>query len=210
MRATSPNYLLFAAAAARSCQPGYWRFVLEPIGAGQRLVADDVEPNTDRNRLELLAVVRGLEALQQPSQVRLLTRSRYVRRGIRHGLCQWRDADWLWESFGRLVPIRDLDLWQRVDRALGFHQVECLRWQWDEVAHETAEVSLLSPPTVPADCLAAGLEAAARPGVAVPRHSRRRFSRRCDEPPRRGWGHWGQGVLAAMTGLGQPALSRTA
>lgn len=126
MQPTSPHFLLFAAATRHACQLGRWRFVLAPIGAGQRMVAADCEPDMDRNRLELLAVVRGLEALEQPSHVTLLTRSRYVRRGIGHDLCHWREANWRWESFGKLVPIRDLDLWQRVNRTLAFHEIECL------------------------------------------------------------------------------------
>jgi ribonuclease HI len=133
MQATNPHFLLFAAATRRRCQVGRWRFVLKPLGAGRRLVAADLEPYTDRNRLELLAVVRGLEALDQPSTVTLLTRSRYVRRGIRHDLQHWRDAGWRWECFGRQVPIRDLDLWLRLDRALVFHRLECVGWHWQTI-----------------------------------------------------------------------------
>jgi ribonuclease HI len=95
------------------------------VGAGERIAAEDAEPEADANRLELLAVVRGLEALDGPARVTLLCGSRYVRRGVQNDLAQWRDSGWRWECFGKLVPIRDLDLWQRVDRALAIHQVEC-------------------------------------------------------------------------------------
>ena len=210
-----PHYLLFAAASWQSCQLGRWRFVLEPIDAGQRIVAADVEPEIDRSRLELLAVVRGLEALEQPSQVTLLTRSRYVRRGLRHDLCQWRDASWRWERFGKLVPIRDLDLWQRVDLAQSFHEISCLRWQWDEVAHELQERSeSLSSPARSVECpVASGEIAATGPRVVLPRRrSRRRgrIGRGPSGPARLGVGNWGQSVLAAVTALGRPALSRSA
>jgi ribonuclease HI len=211
MQPSRPRYLLFVAATRHACQLGRWRFVLAPIGAGERLVAADVEPDVDRNRLELLAVVRGLEALGQPSQVTLLTRSRYVRRGIEHDLANWREASWRWESFGKLVPIRDLDLWQRVDRALAIHEIDCLRWQWDEVAHELQTSGQLSPTAVPADCPAGQLDVAARPPVTVPRlRPDRRLVRAGNRLSRRGAGRFGQGVLAAMTALGRPALSRTA
>jgi ribonuclease HI len=82
--------------------------------------------------LELLAVVRGLEAIDRPARVTLLTGSRYVSRGIRRQLSQWREDNWQWERFGEFVPIRDKDLWQRVDHALQFHQVECCDWQAED------------------------------------------------------------------------------
>ena len=76
-----------------------------------------------------------------PSRVTLLTRSRYVRRGIRRELNQWRERRWRWERFGKLVPIRDHDLWQRVDRALQFHQVECCAWSDDATRRPAATVA---------------------------------------------------------------------
>ena len=68
-----------------------WKFVLQSVGGDEQLSAADAEPNIRRSRLELLAVVRGLEALDRPSRVTLLTGSRYVSRGIRRQLNQWRE-----------------------------------------------------------------------------------------------------------------------
>ena len=106
--------------------------MLQSVGGDEQLSADDSELNSRTSRLELLAVVRGLEAIDRPARVTLLTGSRYVSRGIRRQLSQWRDDNWQWERFGELVPIRDSDLWQRVDHALQFHQVECCDWQADD------------------------------------------------------------------------------
>jgi ribonuclease HI len=127
MSTQAPHFLLYAHAGG-SADRGRWKFVLQAVGGGDRMSAADSEPRTRSGRLELLAVVRGLEALDQPSRVTLLTRSRYVRRGLRRELAQWRDRRWHWERFGQVVPIQDHDLWQRVDRALCFHQVECCAW----------------------------------------------------------------------------------
>jgi len=96
-----------------------------------RIVADDVDPDARGDRLELLTVVRGLEALEQPSRVTLWTPSTYVREGIRHGLREWRENGWLWEYFGRMVPVKNDDLWRRLDRAMEFHQVDCRTWRID-------------------------------------------------------------------------------
>jgi hypothetical protein len=105
--------------------------VLRTADGSGRLVVDDVEPNTQGERLELLAVVRGLESLEQPSTVTLLTRSNYVREGIRYGVSEWRENGWRWENFGRMVPVKNADLWQRIDRALEFHKVECRLRRFD-------------------------------------------------------------------------------
>jgi ribonuclease HI len=100
------------------------------------MVVSDGEAEACGERLELLAVVRGLEALDGPSRVTLVTKSRYVSRGIRLGITEWRANDWRWERFGRVVPVKDRDLWQRVDRALLFHKVECQAWQFEDAAAE--------------------------------------------------------------------------
>ncbi len=110
---------------------GRWRFVLRDADGSTRLVAEHVEPAVGPDRLELLSVVRGLESLDTPSQVTLMTSCSYVREGIRHGLAQWRSNGWRWERFGEMVPVKDLDLWQRVDRAMQFHQVECRTYRID-------------------------------------------------------------------------------
>lgn len=133
MPAPLPHYLL-RAETYRSGRGGpRWKFSLTSVGSDERLSATDTETKTDRSRLELLAVVRGLEALDGPSRVTLLTRSRYVSRGIRRQLSQWREHRWQWERFGAMSPIRDYDLWRRVDRALEYHTVECCVWQADEM-----------------------------------------------------------------------------
>lgn len=106
--------------------------MLESVDGERKMEAADAEPEHAGERLELLAVVRGLEALEQPSRVTLVTPSRYVVHGLRFGLEQWRDNDWQWERFGELTSIKNRDLWQRLDRALQIHQIDCRTWEWDE------------------------------------------------------------------------------
>ena len=130
-----PQYQLFSYTTGIE-QPGRWRFVLRCDDGTTPLEAEDSDPTARGERLELLCVVRGLEALDQPSRVVLMTPSVYVREGIRYGLEEWRQNDWQWESFGKMVPVKNLDLWQRVEQALQFHQVECRTWRID-AAHES-------------------------------------------------------------------------
>ncbi|HBO45519.1 MAG TPA: hypothetical protein DD670_16625 [Planctomycetaceae bacterium] len=126
-----PEYELFSQADVGD-EPGRWRFVLRKPDEQSPLEVGDVEPDVHGERLELLAVVRGLEALDRPSRVLLVTSSTYVREGMRYGLEEWRSNDWQWESYGQMVPVKNRDLWQRIDRALQFHQVECRTWRVDQ------------------------------------------------------------------------------
>jgi ribonuclease HI len=110
--------------------------VLRHTDGSQRLAAEHVEPSVGGERLELLSVVRGLESLDEPSRVTLMTTCTYVREGVRHGLADWRANGWRWERFGQMVPVKDLDLWQRVDRAMQFHQIDCRTYRFDPPHHE--------------------------------------------------------------------------
>lgn len=130
MKVATPHYLLFSESCRKSTQ-GNWRFVLQSLDGSEPFEAADSEPEAHGERLELLAVVRGLEALQQPSRVTLVTPSRYVNRGLTYGLAEWRANDWQWEHFGEMVPVKNRDLWQRVDRALEYHRIECRAWRFD-------------------------------------------------------------------------------
>lgn len=132
-----PHYLLMSEARATDEFAGEWRFVLESADGEALLEVDADETQADQERLDLLAVVRGLEALDQPSRVTLVTSSPYVNHGFRYGLEEWRENDWLWERFGEMTPIKNADLWRRVDRALRFHRVDCRSWRFDR-AHAAA------------------------------------------------------------------------
>jgi ribonuclease HI len=112
-----------AAAAERAA--GQWRFILRRPGGETSLEAADHEEGASEERLELLAVVRGLESLDQPSRVTLVTGRRNVQYGLEGGLAEWRQNDWQWERFGKMTPVKNRDLWQRIDRLLEIHSVDC-------------------------------------------------------------------------------------
>ncbi|HQU44803.1 MAG: hypothetical protein B7Z73_07060 [Planctomycetia bacterium 21-64-5] len=123
MSIPAPHFLLFSEARGKKRQ-GQWRFVLQAADGSATFEAEDLEPEIGGERLELLAVIRGLEALDQPSRVTLFTPSKYVSRGIAYGLEEWRRNGWNWECFGEMVPVKNRDLWQRLDRALNYHSIE--------------------------------------------------------------------------------------
>ncbi len=142
MKVATPHYLLFSE-SCRQNEQGQWRFVLQSIDGSEQLEATDAEPDVQGDRLELLAVVRGLEALEQPSRVTLVTPSKYVNRVLAFGLEEWRANNWEWEHYGEMVPVKNRDLWQRVDRALQYHELECRVWRFDPP--HTAAAAAIAP-----------------------------------------------------------------
>ena len=81
-------------------------------------------PNTTNNRMELMAVIEGLEALKRPSQVRIFTDSNYVFKGITAWINSWQKRNWL---NSRKRPVLNRDLWERLLISSKPHQIE---WQW--------------------------------------------------------------------------------
>ncbi len=152
MSPNAPHFLLFSkseTADENAVDKGRWHFVLESVDGSDKLEAWDDEPTTG-GRLELMAVIRGLEALDQPSKVTLVTPSEYVERGMRFGLEDWRENHWCWERFGRQVPVKNQDLWQRIDRALSVHDVRCKLWRVDTVNEpQSADVDAPAPVAAP-------------------------------------------------------------
>ena len=138
MNIPTPHFFLFSQ-ANRGSNRDEWSFVLKAADGSAMLKAADAEPEAHGERLELLAVVRGLEALDQPSCVTLVTPSRYVKRGINYGLPEWGRNGWKWEHFGEMVPVKNRDLWQRLDRALKIHRIQGTAWRIDSAMRGRAE-----------------------------------------------------------------------
>ena len=130
MTSSTPHYLLFSQ-VGREGEPGWWRFTLESTENDERFEATDAEPNLSGERLQLLTLIRALESLNRPSDVTVVFAASYVRQGICFGLPEWKANGWRWEYYGQMVPIKDCDLWQRLDRAMQFHRVDFRRWRVD-------------------------------------------------------------------------------
>ncbi len=120
------EYLLVCQAKAASLSEGTWSFTLETAEGESVFSADDVDFG-DLNRLTLLAAVRGLESIDGPSSVMLLSNNRYLIRSLAESLPRWRENQFVWEHFGRRIDVQHADLWRRIDRALQIHRVQaCL------------------------------------------------------------------------------------
>ena len=102
--------------------PGGWGALLRYRGREKEL--SGAEPATTNNRMELLAVIHGLESLKRPVRVHICTDSQYVMKGITEWLPAWKRRGW---KTADRQPVKNMDLWQRLEAALAPHQVE---WQW--------------------------------------------------------------------------------
>ncbi len=102
--------------------PGGWGAVLRYGDREKELFGG--EPDTTNNRMELMAAIQALEALKRPSQVSITTDSTYVRSGITDWIQGWKRNGW---RTAAKKPVKNADLWRRLDDARGRHQVD---WHW--------------------------------------------------------------------------------
>lgn len=79
---------------------------------------------TTNNRMELMAAIAGLSALQESCTVSLTTDSQYVRQGITQWIQNWKRRGWLTAD---KKPVKNVDLWQQLDLQVQRHQVT---WHW--------------------------------------------------------------------------------
>ena len=82
------------------------------------LDASGAEPATTNNRMELTGAIEGLASLKRPCRVELITDSQYVAKGIAEWLPKWKSQGWQRKEGGRLKPVMNVDLWQRIDELL--------------------------------------------------------------------------------------------
>jgi ribonuclease HI len=82
------------------------------------------EANTTNNRMEMMAVISGLEALKKATKVRVVLDSQYVQKGMNEWIQGWKARGW---KTAAKQPVKNVDLWQRLDLAVARHEVQ---WQW--------------------------------------------------------------------------------
>lgn len=79
---------------------------------------------TTNNRMELLAVIRALEALKRRCRVQLHTDSKYVQQGISTWIHGWKKNGWRTSD---KKPVKNDDLWKQLDQLAQQHDIE---WLW--------------------------------------------------------------------------------
>jgi ribonuclease HI len=103
--------------------PGGWAALL--LTGGHKKEISGSEPLTTNNRMEMLAAIRGIEALKKPgTQARIFTDSQYVIKGIREWVANWKKRGW---KTADKKPVKNQDLWEQLDALAASHELE---WHW--------------------------------------------------------------------------------
>jgi len=102
--------------------PGGWGALLEYDGRRKELFGG--EPHTTNNRMELVAVIRALEALKRESDVAIYTDSQYVKNGIEAWIHAWKRNGW---KTSDKKPVKNEDLWRELDELATRHRIS---WHW--------------------------------------------------------------------------------
>ncbi len=119
----TPAVVIYTDGACRGNPgPGGWGAILMSGRHVKELWGGELD--TTNNRMELMAAIQALEALNKPCQVELHTDSRYVQQGISEWLSLWKARGWRTMTKG---AVKNEDLWRRLDAARARHDVD---WRW--------------------------------------------------------------------------------
>jgi ribonuclease HI len=102
--------------------PGGWGALLRMGSTEKELFGG--EADTTNNRMELMAVIRALEALKRPCVVRVHTDSVYVQKGISEWVHNWKKNGWRTSA---KQPVKNADLWRELDEIAAKHEI---KWLW--------------------------------------------------------------------------------
>jgi ribonuclease HI len=107
--------------------PGGWAYLLRHPATGKEKEGSGGTPNTTNNRMELQAVIEGLATLKRSTRVELFTDSAYVGNGISQWVPKWKANGWQRKEGKKMVPVKNQELWQKLDHLLATHQVVVTR-----------------------------------------------------------------------------------
>lgn len=102
--------------------PGGWGVLMRFQDTEKELYGGEKE--TTNNRMELMAAIQGLEGLAKACDVTLTTDSQYVMKGATVWMEGWKRKSWMTSA---KKPVKNVDLWQRLEKALAPHNV---KWEW--------------------------------------------------------------------------------
>ncbi len=102
--------------------PGGWGVLLRFGDKEKKLYGG--EGDTTNNRMELMAAIKGLQALNRSAVITITTDSKYVMQGITEWIVNWKKRGW---KTANKKPVKNVDLWQTLDKEIQQHNVE---WKW--------------------------------------------------------------------------------
>ena len=107
-----------------SGNPGFggWGAVLRFKGQEKEL--SGAKELTTNNQMELMAVIKALQALNRKCEVHIYTDSQYVKNGMTQWIFNWKKNGW---KTANKKAVKNAELWQELDKECAEHKIE---WHW--------------------------------------------------------------------------------
>ncbi len=103
--------------------PGGWAFILKHPATGRSKESSGGEHDTTNNRMEITAVIRGLESLKGSCEIELFSDSEYVLNAISQWMPKWKKFGWKRSATSK-EPLKNIDLWRRLVELLQPHSLK--------------------------------------------------------------------------------------
>jgi ribonuclease HI len=116
-------YLYTDGACSGNPGPGGWAFVLKHPTSGKEKEGSGGERETTNNRMEMLAVIKGLESLTRTTKIEVVSDSTYVLKGLLEWAPKWKLNGWRRKSKKGFEEVKNVDLWKRLDELVAQHYV---------------------------------------------------------------------------------------
>ncbi|MBC7815760.1 MAG: ribonuclease HI [Planctomycetaceae bacterium] len=121
---SAAEVLLFSdGACSGNPGPGGWGCILRHTTSGTEKELSGGAANSTNNQMEMMAVISGLESLTRATAVEVITDSKYVADGCTSWMPNWKKNGWKRKDGSRWVPVKNVELWQRLDGLLAKHRV---------------------------------------------------------------------------------------
>ena len=114
---------------------GGWAAIIVDESTGEKTEIHGGEKSTTNNRMELMAVIKGLSSLKEPCKVIITTDSQYVKNGMTSWLAGWKKNNWISSI---KAPVKNKYLWQKLDQECSRHSIT-FKWVKGHAGHQENE-----------------------------------------------------------------------
>jgi len=103
--------------------PGGWAFILRHVTTGKSMEKTGATPQTTNNQMELQALIEGLQSLQRPTRVHVVTDSTYLKQGLTEWIQNWKRRGWKRKTSNGLKPVKNVEQWKQLDELTQMHNL---------------------------------------------------------------------------------------
>ena len=103
--------------------PGGWAFILRHVTTGKTMEKTGATQQTTNNQMELQALTEGLQSLQRPTHVHVVTDSTYLKQGLTEWIQNWKRRGWKRKTSNGLKPVKNVEQWKQLDALTQMHKL---------------------------------------------------------------------------------------